>query len=286
MPAGSGKGGSRDPIHQRSGGIGKTGGKTPGSSCSVANSMNCAASRALRRTQRHTETGREDKTHCIRASPSRPSRPLRGRDYRDSRQRTTNLCSPERNLSSFCEFPAHHTTALPHLEPTTPDPSFPRQPPPRYARRVLPRLRPGRRGCRRDYYTPCRLRPSRASPARLSRCHRACHGPCCFLAALGHIPRHALRGWRCPPLHAVPRPQASRRRKLRHEPCSGRARRSAACLVNQRSSHPRRFAARLCPRNRGSQCRRSSLASQGHEPRQQSCHGSCSRPPTRNGDRS
>ncbi len=104
------------------------------------------------------------KTHCIRASPSRPSRPLRGRDHRDSRQRTTNLCSPERNLSSFCEFPAHHTTALPHLEPTTPAPSF-------------PTLRATRVG----YYpgsglavaaaaattTHRRLRPSRASPARL-----------------------------------------------------------------------------------------------------------------------
>jgi hypothetical protein len=52
-------------------------------------------------------------------------------------------------------------------------------------------------------HTPCRLRPSRASSDRLSCCHRACHGPCYILAALGHVPRHALRGWRCPPLHAV-----------------------------------------------------------------------------------
>ena len=50
--------------------------------------------------------------------------------------------------------------------------------PPRYARRVLCWLRRGRRGCRRDYYTPCRLRPSRASPARLSRGHRTLHAFC------------------------------------------------------------------------------------------------------------
>jgi hypothetical protein len=46
-------------------------------------------------------------------------------------------------------------------------------------------------------------------------CHRACHGPCCILAALGHAPRHALRGRRCP-----------------------------ASSMHQRSPHPRRFAAR------------------------------------------
>jgi hypothetical protein len=125
------------------------------------------------------------------------------------------------------------------------------------------------------------VRPSRASPARLpllrpgcagptlSRCHRALHGPCCFLAALGHVPRQALRGWRCPPLHAVSRPQGSRGRCAPSRALLGRARRSAAWLVHRRSPHPRRFAARPCPRDRGSQCRRSFPASQSHEPRQQ-----------------
>jgi len=43
---------------------------------------------------------------------------------------------------------------------------------------LYPGFRPGRRGCRRDDYTPCRLRPSRATPARLSRCHRTLHASC------------------------------------------------------------------------------------------------------------
>jgi len=54
-------------------------------------------------------------------------------------------------------------------------------------------------------------RSSRATPARLSCCHRALHGPCCILATLGHVPRQALAGRRCPPLHAVSRPHGSRR---------------------------------------------------------------------------
>ena len=128
------------------------------------------------------------------------------------------MCSPERDLSSFCEFPTHPTTAATTLEPSTPYPSFPKQNPPRFARRVLPRPRPGRR----------RVRPSRASPARLrsapARLRRACTipRPPRFARAVllpfppdggtGHVPRQALRGQRCPPLHAVPRPQASRRR--------------------------------------------------------------------------
>jgi len=108
MPAGSGKGAEGFPVHPAQRWNREDRGKTPGSSCSVANSMNCAASHALRRT-RHLKEKEMIKTHCIRASPSRPSRPLCGRDYRDSRQRTTNLCSPERNLSSFCEFPTHQS---------------------------------------------------------------------------------------------------------------------------------------------------------------------------------
>jgi len=51
-------------------------GKTPGSSCSIANSMNCAASRALRRTQRHTEIWRW-KTGLIAFAPVRLDRPDR-----------------------------------------------------------------------------------------------------------------------------------------------------------------------------------------------------------------
>jgi len=87
------------------------------------------------------------------------------------------------------------------------------------------------------------LRPGCAGPT-LSPVRRGLHGPCCVLPTVGHGPRQPLRGRRSPPLHAVPRPQASRRRKLRHEPCCGRARRSAAWLVIQRAPDPRGFAAR------------------------------------------
>jgi len=118
-------------------------------------------------------------------------------------------------------------------------------------------------------HTPPAALAGFARSATLSRCHRALHGPCCFLAALGHVPRQALRGRRCPPLHAVPRPQGPRRHCVPSRSLLGRARRSAAWLVNRRSPHPRRFAARPCPRNRGETCRRLFPASQGHEPRQQ-----------------
>ncbi len=43
----------------------------------------------------------------------------------------------------------------------------------------------------------------------------------------------------------------------------------------QRSCHPACYP----PRDRGQRCRRSFPASQGHEPRHQRCHGSCSYPP-------
>ena len=117
----------------------------------------------------------ESKVHMHSPGPSRRSRPLRGRDYRGSRQEPPTSVLPEGTLSAFCEFPVHQTTALPRLEPSTPDPSF-------------PTLRAARVG----YYpgsglavaaaaattTRRRLRSSRAAPARLSCCHRTCHGTC------------------------------------------------------------------------------------------------------------
>jgi hypothetical protein len=104
-------------------------------------------------------------------------------------------------------------------------------------------------------------RASKAVTAAASRVHRTCHGPCFVLAALGHVPRQVLRGRRC-----------------------------RTSSMQQRASHPRGSAARPIPdanarlRARSPArpwftVRRSLPASQGHEPRQQSCHGSCSYPP-------
>ena len=62
--------------------------------------------------------------------------------------------------------------------------------PPRCARRVLPRLRPGRRRVQ-----PRGLRPL----GTVFRVRRGLHGPCCVLPSVGHGPRQPLRGRRGPP---------------------------------------------------------------------------------------
>ena len=113
-------------------------------------------------------------------SPSRPSRPLRGRDYRGSRQEPPTSVLPEGTLSAFCEFPTHLTTVLPHLEPTTRKVSSPTSTCPLRASRVGCYPASGLAVAATAATTTLRrrLRPSRASPARLSRCHRTCHGTC------------------------------------------------------------------------------------------------------------
>jgi hypothetical protein len=68
-----------------------------------------------------------------------------------------------------------------------------------------------------------------------------------LLAALvGELPP-VRRGRRGPPLHAVPRPQGSRQHYVLSRSLLGRARRSAAWLVNRRASHPRAYGARPIP---------------------------------------
>ena len=68
-----------------------------------------------------------------------------------------------------------------------------------------------------------------------------------LLAALvGELPP-VRRGRRCLPLHAVPRPQGSRQHYVLSRSLLGRARRSAAWLVNRRASHPRAYGARPIP---------------------------------------
>jgi len=68
-----------------------------------------------------------------------------------------------------------------------------------------------------------------------------------LLAALvGELPP-VRRGRRGPPLHAVPRPQGSRQHYVLSRSLLGRARRSAAWLVNRAASHPRAYGARPIP---------------------------------------
>ena len=99
----------------------------------------------------------------------------------------------------------------------------------------------------RRYRVVVGLRPSRASPARISRC-------------TGHVTGRAASSLRSGTSRAMPcvvgdvhrsTPCASARitpsLPFRHDPCCGRARRSAAWLVNRRSPHPHRFAARSIP---------------------------------------
>ena len=85
-------------------------------------------------------------------------------------------------------------------------------------------------------------------------------GPTGLPAATGHVMSRATSSLRSGTSNAMPcvvgdvqrsTPCASARLapslRFRHEPCYGRARRSAAWLVNRRSPHPRRFAARPIP---------------------------------------
>jgi len=79
-------------------------------------------------------------------------------------------------------------------------------------------------------------RPSRATPARLSRVRRSLHGTCCFPRYARARPAPAAR-WSA--MSTAPRRAAS----ARITPSL----RSAAFSANQRFSHPRRYAARSIP---------------------------------------
>jgi len=234
------------PVHKHSGGIGKTGGKNP------RQFLLCREQHELRRvtcsdahngTLRYGDRKQDSlsRAHRCLGTPVRLDRPDRCAVVTTGTPGTeppTSVLlkgtSPPSCSSSRIPLPL-----LPLPKPTTckssspcPEPSALRASGTTQATAWPSRLPPLRPGC---------------AGSTLSCCHRACHGPCYFLAALGHVPRHALRGWRCPPLHVVPRPQEVRRHFVSSHFLHERARRSAAWLVNRRAFHPRGYAARLIP---------------------------------------